>query len=96
MPDLCSAIEVIDFYIKNKLEKPDASMNKSYFVYCCQRINAAELLRDHLKKHWGEAPASDLVYLFIKDRKRLKNRLKNDIFQKITYDVAKDIFYYFI
>ena len=96
MPDINAAMEVIDFYIQYKLDKPDASMKQSFFIYCCQRIEAAELLRKYLIKHWNEAPAADLVFLFIKDRKRLKNRLKNDVFQKIVYDVAKDIFYYFI
>lgn len=96
MPDIHPVMEVIDFYIENKLDKPDASMRKSFFIYCCQRIQAAEILRDYLKEHWSEAPAADLVFYFIKDRKRMKNIFKNDFFQKIVYDVAKDIFYYFI
>ena len=91
MTDIDSAMRTIDLYVDNHLERPDASMNKSLFLYCCERMNAVDILKAYLKEHWGEAPASDIVFHFVKERKRLKNRLKNDRFQKIVFELAKDI-----
>jgi len=96
MPDLDTAMEVIDFYVEKKLEKPNSSMTKGLFLYCCQQLYAIDILKEYLQKHWFEAPPSDIIYNFIKERKLLKAKLKDDQFQKIVYKLAKDIFYYFI
>ena len=96
MPDLDTAMEVIDFYVEKHLEKPDDSMTKNLFLYCCQRLYAIDILKEYLKKHWFEAPSSDIVYNFVKERKALKSKLKNDQFQKVVYELARDIFFYFV
>ena len=95
-PDLQTALDVINVYVEKHLVKPDQSMTKSMFMHCCDQRNAIDILKEYMTNHWGEAPASDIIYNFIKNQKRLTNNLKNDVFRQTVYDIAKDVFYYFI
>lgn len=94
MPDLDTAMEVIDMWAERYLEKPNSKMSKSEFRYCCEQHAAIDILKEHLKEHWFEAPSSDLIYNFIKQLSRLKE--SGDYFWTVVYKIVKEIFYYFI
>lgn len=96
MPDISSAYEAIDLYVEKNFVKPDSTMTKSQFRLACQRMEAIDILKEYLKAHWYEAPASDLMFRFVNEYKRRKTVLKNDQFQDLVYHISKEIFYYFI
>ena len=95
-PDLKTAYDVIDMYAERHLEKPDETMTKSRFRLCSQQMQAVDILKSHLKAHWFEAPASDIIYNFVKEHHRRMLKSKSDSYERVIYLVSKEIFYYFV
>lgn len=96
MPDLSVALETIDMYMDKYVVKPNASMTKTQMKVAALKYYAADVLKEHLTEHWFEAPASDLVFNFVKEYERRRRVLNNDILMHVIYKIAKEIFYYFI
>ena len=96
MPDFDTAMEVIDFYTKRYVQQPQSDMPKTDLRLISQRLYAIDILKEHLKIHWFEAPPADLIYNFIKEYKRRNKAVNGDDMLIIIYKTAKEIFYYFI
>ena len=96
MPDLEAALETIDMYVEKCISKPEKNMSKSDLRLWSQRMNAIDILKEHLRIHWFEAKPSDLIYNFINEYKRRSYVMGGDPMNMVIYKVAKEILYYFI
>lgn len=99
MGDLEVALEVIQEYIDEFLFEPDLHWPEYEFSKRSSERWAAYELMYHLKQHWNEAPAVDLIIRFI-GKMDLYSELNEDSLPSYCFitarETANDILYLFL